>query len=210
MTLDLEQPVRRNANSSVVCVYARGPKITHYLGLDGCQLAALQSPNIEFDREYREGLPAEYTPLRFARTYSRDRMIPLSGSAFRVLTAILRGQPADVGAVSSLNFLEQEMAKAKATPEGGDAKFRKPDGPVAQVHAFLDKKLDAVKAGTVSRKELIDAMVEKGLSAGTVTTQCGVWAKTNGITFPRPAQAAEAKKAGAASKRAAKKAATAS
>ena len=83
--------------------------------------------------------------------------------------------------------------------------FRKPDGPVAQIHTFLDKKLDQIKAGKVSRKELIVALVTKSFSPGTVTTQCGVWAKNNGVTFTRPSQAAATKKAAAKAARAAKK-----
>ena len=82
--------------------------------------------------------------------------------------------------------------------------FRKPNGPVAQVHKFLDSKFDQIKRGTVSRKELLDKLVDKGISIGTATTQCYLWSVDNGISFARPAQAADAKKA--AKKKPAKKA----
>jgi hypothetical protein len=188
--------VRINFNGNVACMYARGPKITHYLGLDATCLCCLQMPNIEFDKEFDEVL--DYSQAEFAQRYTRDtaslKMIPISGTAVRVLTGILKGQ-SDEAVLLSLTHLENSMAE--------ETTFRKPDGPVAQIHSFLDKKLEQIKAGKVSRKELIDALVEKKFSAGTVTTQCGVWAKTNGVTFVRPSQAAEAKTV--ARKKAAKK-----
>lgn len=200
--------VRRNHNANVVCLYARGPKVSHYLGLDGVQLSVLQLPNDDFDREYDKQVQLnnplrDAQPIDFAQTYLKTepggaRMIPISRAAIRVLTAILRGQATDDAALSSqLTELENSMTAADtATPL-----FRKPDGPVAKVHAYLDARLEKIKAGTVSRKELIDAMVATGLSAGTVVTQCGVWAKTNDVKFVRPAKAEEEK---AAAKQAAK------
>lgn len=191
--------LRMNYNRNVVCAYARGPKITHYLGVDGGQLTTLRLDNREFDKEFYVNTLRD--PKDFAVAYTKNeaarKMIPLSGSAVRVLAAILRGQPTDEAVASSLNQMENIMAST-------DSGFRKPDGPVAKVHAFLDSKRDQIKAGTVSRKELIDAMEAKGLSVGTITTQCGVWAKNNGITFVRPAEATEKK--AAKRKRAAKKA----
>ena len=184
--------VRTNHNRYVVCIYNRGPKVTHYLGTDGCSLATLSMPNAEFDREFKHVLH-DKTPAQFAMAYTKNKearkMVPVTGSALRVLNGILRGQPEDSAAFSTSTQLESHMAEEAPT-------FRKSDGPVAQVHLFLDKKLEVIKAGKVSRKELVDELVEKrGYSAGTVTTQCGVWARTNGISFPRPAQAAETKKA---------------
>jgi hypothetical protein len=188
---DLASPVRANHNRNVVCVYSRGPRITHYLGLSGTELGAHQLHNDEFDREYFKELA--YTAGEFARRYTRDaaalKMIPLTTAAARVLTGILRGQPTEAATHSSTNLLEKQMTEAVA--------FRKPDGPVALVHAFLDKKLDAIRAGKVSRKEIIEQLVAKDFSAGTVTTQCGVWAKANGIQFSRPTEAAVAKKVAA-------------
>jgi hypothetical protein len=198
--------VWRNYHSQVVCVFYRSDSHTHYLAIDGCQLTTQKLSNDEFRREYDRPLP-DHTATDFARTWTRDssaiKMLPISGSALRVLKAILAGQSAgsaaDESTTSSLNHLESHMA---ATEETG---FRKPDGPVAKVHAFLDKHIDGVKAGTKSRKELIDALVEKGFSAGTVTTQAGVWARNNGVTFARPTAAAATKKEAKA--KAAKKAA---
>lgn len=193
--------IRMNHNRNVVCMFARGPKVTHYLGIDGCQLTALQMPNNDFEKEFP--LPLENkTPVDFAKAYvgePESRFVPLSGAATRVLLAILRGQAVNEDDLESANHLESTMSK------NGETGFRKPDGPVAQVHAFLDKKVDAIKAGTISRKELVDQLVEKGISQGTASTQCGVWARNNGVQFVRPTQAAEAKKEQAASKRAAKK-----
>ena len=192
--------VRRNHHSNVVCMYSRGPRVTHYLGLDGCELKCLQMHNDEFDREFDRVLqyvPAEYA-MRYTKNADARKMIPISGSASRVLAAILRGQTPNEAVSHSLNQLEQSMTDTEAT-------FRKPDGPVAQVHLFLDKKLEQIKAGKVSRKELLDTLIEKGYSKGTVTTQAGIWAKNNGVQFSRPAQAAVVKKAAAKSARAAKK-----
>jgi len=195
---DLEMQVRSNHHRNIVCMFARGPKITHYLGLEATQLCTLHMHNDEFDREFDKPMP--YTPVQFAQRYaSADavKMIPLSGAAVRVLTGILRGQPQEVVS-QTLNQLENHMSE--------EATFRKPDGPVAQIHLFLDKKLEAIKAGKVSRKELIEALVAKQYSLGTITTQCGVWAKNNGITFTRPAQAEATKKAAAKAARSRKKA----
>jgi hypothetical protein len=154
--------------------------------------------NEEFDQEFDRVMP--YTQTQFATRYVGSanalKMIPVSGAAKRVLAGIIRGQSQEA-VLTTVNQLENLMSEV--------ATFRKPDGPVAQVHAFLDKKLEQIKAGKVSRKELIDTLVAKELSLGTVTTQCGVWAKLNGITFSRPAQAAVAKKAAAKASRASKK-----
>lgn len=187
---DLDMQVRANHHRNIVCVFARGPVITHYLGLEATQLCTLKMRNEEFDREFDKVMP--HTPAQFAHRYAGSadavKMIPLSGAAVRVLTGILRGQPQEVVA-QTLNQLENHMSE--------EATFRKPDGPVAQIHMFLDKKLEAIKAGKVSRKELIETLVAKDYSLGTITTQCGVWAKNNGITFSRPAQAEATKKAAA-------------
>ena len=202
--------VRFDHNRHCVCVFNRGPKITHYLGTDdGPELRACQLPHDQFETVYgvvlkKPGTDELYTPMDFALNYMRDesarKMIPLSAVAIRVLMSIIKGQSTDGLAADTLNSMESIMAKT--TEEAG---FRKPEGPVAQVHKYLDSRLDAVKAGTVSRKELIEKLVEKGFANGTVVTQCGVWARNNGVTFPRPTQAAENKSAKRA--KAAKKAA---
>lgn len=188
--------VRTNHNRYCVCVFNRGPKITYYIGLEGVpMLAVFQRPNDEFDREYDKvpeksaGVP--FTALDYALVYtSSDKMIPLSPAAIRVLTAIMKGQSPDtVADTQILNSLENlEMATKE------DTGFRKPDGPVAQVHKYLDTKLEGIKGGTVSRKECIDKLKEKGITEGTAVTQCGVWARTNQVSFVRPTQAAETKK----------------
>jgi hypothetical protein len=216
--------VRSDRSRHVVCVFNRGPKITHYLGVEnGPALQVCSMPNDQFDREYHH-VPQRfdhsgsdpqpvgtYAPQAFAMSYMRDvtarAMIPVSPSAIRVLKAIIGGQSAEV-ADCDPHQLENIMAATKE--EGG---FRKPDGPVAQVHKYLDSRLDAIKAGTVSRKELIEKMEAKGLSRGTILTQTGVWARNNGITFSRPTEAdaikkekrAAAKKAPAAKKAKTKK-----
>lgn len=198
------QAVRMNHNRNVVCVFSRGHKVTHYLGIDGCQLAVMKMHTQDFEREFPLPLGGK-TPVDFANAYAgtpESRFVPLSGAASRVLLAILRGQAVNEDDLETANQLENTMSKNEETG------FRKPDGPVAQVHAFLDKKVEAIKAGTISRKELVDQLVEKGISQGTASTQCGVWARNSGVQFVRPTQAAEAKKEQAASKRAAKKKAT--
>lgn len=201
MTTDhiLVRPVRANYNSNVVCVYSRGPRVTHYLGLDGTELVTKQLSNDEFEREFDR--PLLYTPVDFAKRYIgsevAQRMIPISGRATRVLASILRGQPAEAVIPETLAHLEKHMSEQTG--------FRKPDGPVAQIHAFLDKKADAIKAGKISRKELIDQLEAKEFNRSTVVTQCGHWAKTNGVAFARPTQAAATKKEAAAKARAAKK-----
>lgn len=191
--------VRANHNRNVVCVFNRGPKVTYYLGLDrGPYLNVCELPNEEFERHYsvvpERSDYSKYSPLDFAIAYMRDesarKMVPLTPVAIRVLTAIIAGQPTEGLASETLNSMESIMASAKEESAG----FRKPDGPVAKIHKFLDGKLEAIKAGTVSRKELIEALVAKDYAQGTVVTQCGVWARTNGVAFARPAQAAETKK----------------
>ena len=200
ITTLLEVPyLCRNHNRNIVLVFKVGHSLTHYLGLDGCTLSVLQERSGEFEREYEpwDG----QTPVDFAQRYgyavNGRSMIALSGAAHRVIRAILSNQSmADVDYPQP----EQELVMPKE-----DSGFRKPEGAVAQVHGFLDKKIEAIKAGTVSRKELIDAMVAKELNQSTVVTQCGVWARNNGVNFARPAAAAETKKAVAAEARAAKK-----
>jgi hypothetical protein len=200
---DIVYPIRANYNSNIICIYSLGPKVTHFLGVQGGELACLHMTNAEFDREYYR-VKSTLSQFDFAKRYTRTlaamRMIPISGRAKVVLAAILRAQypnaPAD-GAAQPQPVENLIMATTTA-----QATFRKPDGPVAQVHVFLDKKLEQIKAGKVSRKELIEAMVAKGLSEATVTTQAGHWAKLNGVTFTRPAQAAVAKKAAAKASRA--------
>ena len=200
--------VRSNYNGNVVCTFSRGNRHTHYLGIDGGTLNVLQLLNDLFDRQfYRTPLKngEEYTALQFALAYTRSeaarKIVPISPSAHRVLTAIIRGQmpEGDDEASTTLEVLMAQAAKEEAVG------FRKPDGPVAQVHKFLDKRIDAIKAGTVSRRELLDKMVEQGIAEGTAVTQAGVWARNNSVNFVRPSQADENKKAkkGAAKKTAA-------
>jgi hypothetical protein len=190
--------VRSDHNRHMVCVFNRGPKITYFVGIDGPHLNVCKEENEKFERIYgvvlsktATGLP--YTPLDFAMAYMRDpaarTMIPIAPAAIRVLTAIIKGQQPEGTDEATLNHLEITMAAAKE-----ETGFRKPDGPVAQIHKYLDTRIEAVKKQTVSRKELIEKLTEKGFAEGTVVTQCGVWARTNGVTFARPAAAAETKK----------------
>lgn len=174
---------------NIVLVYKRGPVLTQYLGLDGCTLAALKCTNQEFDKEYDPW--DKNTVQDFASKYlgtNRSSMIGLTGAAYRILQSIITNS----SAVFDDEFLTNQAKEPKMTTE---ATFRKPDGAVAQIHAHLDKKLEAIKAGTVSRKELIEQLEAKGLNASTITTQCGVWGRNNGVTFARPTQAAETKAA---------------
>lgn len=199
--------VRANYNRNCVLVFNRGPKITYYLGVEnGPWLHTQQMENELFEKEYyhtpQKADYSTYSPMDFALVYMRDRiaqaMVPISPSAIRVLRAIIAGQPTDGIAESTLNsLLENSMAAAKE-----ETGFRKPDGPVAMVHKYLDSRLEGIKAGTVSRKECIDKLTEKGYANGTIVTQCGVWARTNGVSFARPAAAAETKKAVVAKKKA--------
>lgn len=202
--------VRSNFNRNVVCSFSRGNKVTHFLGVDGGQLTVLQEQNDRFDALYYH-VPLknneEYTALQFALAYTRTesarKMIPISPSASRVLTAIIRGQMPE-GDDESATTLEVLMAQAAKEDTG----FRKPEGNVAQVHKFLDQRIDSIKAGTISRKELVEKLVEKGIPEGTATTQAGVWARTNSIAFVRPSAAKEAKAASKSKKRASAKKAT--
>ena len=195
----METPsLHTTSGRNIVLAYKRGPVHTHYLGLYGCTLTALRVTNLEFDKEYS---PWERNTVKdFAFKYStssRSSLIGLTGTAHRVLRAIIHNSPSDMDDESPTNLKEPKMPNEET--------FRKPDGPVAQIHAFLDKKIDAIKAQTVSRKELVEQLEAKDFNKSTIITQCGVWARNNGIVFARPAQAAEEKKNAAASKRAAKK-----
>lgn len=197
--------VFRDHNSHCVCVYNRGPVLTHFLGIDGPQLNTQKLSHAEFAAQYDR--PLKTTAVDFARCYTKSEtaisMIPISGTAFRVLKAILAGQQVNADEEApDLTHLEKHMSNEEAG-------FRKPDGPVAKVHAFLDKQHERIKAGTVSRKDMIEKMVGSGLSQGTVVTQAGVWARNNGITFARPTAAAGAvKEARAKTAKKAKKAAS--
>lgn len=199
--------VFRDHNSHAVCVYSKGPQLTYFLGIDGAQLATMQLKHAEFADTYYRAL--DFTPLDFARkwTASKDaiEMVPISGAAYRVLKAILAGQAVDTDDTTlNLNRLENSMASKKATAAAAEGGFRKPDGPVAKIHAHFDKHVDKIKAGTSSRKEHIDALVDKGYALGTIVTQAGVWARQNGVAFARPAAAAGAVKQARASAKAAK------
>lgn len=176
-----------NTQRNIICAYARGHRFTHYLGLDGPTLTVQKMDNDEFDKEFEPW--EKHTTQDFAVSYvkSRSSMISLSEGAHKVLKAIITNSPIQPDDEVTQLLKENEMAKA----EGG---FRKPDGVVAQVHAYLDSKLEQIKKGTISRKELLEALEAKDINVATATTQCGVWARENGIVFARPTQAAEAKK----------------
>lgn len=192
--------VAKNGHANMVLVYSVGTSVTHYVGLDGCQLSVMREHTAQFEAEYQPA--TKYTPDHFARAYlnraPNSLRIPVSGAAFSVLRAILAGR-AD-GLLDPATQPEHIMTQAT------EGTRRNPEGPVASIHKFLDGKLDGIKAQTISRKELIDAMEAKGYNKSTIVTQCGVWARTNGVTFARPTQAAAVKKEAAAEKRAAKKA----
>lgn len=196
MSTSTPYSVRMNHNRNVVMMFAQGPKHTQFLGINGCQLDVCELPNHEFTREYRlypekEGRPL--LALDFANTWTKGdesiRMIPISPGACSVLRAILHGRttemPSDGFAVHNLFRLENHMAKKKEEVVVDEGGFRKPDGPVAQIHAYLDKSLDRIKAGNVTRGELLMELTEtkKQFAMGTVATQLGRWAQTNGIKF---------------------------
>lgn len=204
--------IRGDHNGHIVCIFGRGPKVTYYLGVEGgpC-LDTCQMPTDRFERAYSK-VPQRadfslYTGEEFARAYMKDEAarsaVPISSTAFRVMSAILKGQQAE-GNPDGADDINLENIMAAAKEEGG---FRKPEGNVAKVHKYLDSKLDGIKAGTVSRKQCVDALAAKEIPVATITTQAGIWARTNGVSFARPAQAEEAKKA--AKEKAAKKAARA-
>jgi hypothetical protein len=179
-----------NYNRNIVLVFKVGNSLTHYLGLDGCCLSVMKEKTVDFEKEYEPW--EKNTPLQFAERYAlvgyARTMIQLTGAAHRVLKAILTNQ-----GLSDVDYPQPQPSKEfiMAKEETG---FRKPDGAVAQVHGYLDKKLEQVKAGTVSRKELIEQLVAKGLNESTIVTQCGVWARDNGVQFARPTQADANKK----------------
>jgi hypothetical protein len=189
--------IARNAQRSIVLVYSVGRVLTHYLGLNGCAL----TPHRVRTDEFRDAFEvwSGTTPEHFARNYSgltgSRCMVAVHPVAVKVLAAILAAQVTDLE--TQLSELEQNMSSEKAP--------RSPNGPVSQIHAFLDKRMDIIKAQQVSRKELIAQLEAKGFNTSTIVTQCGVWARTNSVNFPRPTQAAAAKKEAAASRRAAKK-----
>ena len=203
MTTELnEMTIRSNRQRNIVCVFKRGPKQTYYVGIDGPQLAVCVADNEKFEREFFHipikkvaGVELEYTPVEFATSYMKTearKMMPIAPSALRVLTAIIRGsQPAVDSGEGADESPQMESIMTAAKDEG----FRKPDGPVAKVHKFLDSKFDKIRKGLMSRKECIDALVASGISEGTAVTQAGVWARNNGISFARPAAAAEKKAA---------------
>lgn len=180
-------------NQRVVLVFGTDNHNTHYLGLEGCQLTALRTPCAEFASTYSR---TQYTPKHFAESYigseKAHAMIPISGLACQVLRDILAGQAVSL----------ESLQPPQPTSEKHVSNSKKnADGPVAQIHAFLDKRLEAVKAGRTSRKDIIDQLVGKGLNQSTVVTQCGVWARNNNVLFGRPV--AKAQKPGKAEKAAA-------
>jgi hypothetical protein len=182
-----------DVNNRVVLAFAADDYFIYYLGIESCQLSVLLATRDTFNRNFR---PLDYTPERFAKTYTSTeqarRMIPISGAACQVLRAILAGQAVSLESVQPPQpILEKQVTQAK----------KNTDGPVAQIHAFLDKRLEAVKAGRTSRKDIIDQLVGKGLNQSTVVTQCGIWARDNGIQFGRsPAKSKKTAKAEKAEK----------
>lgn len=178
-----------NYNRNIVLVFKVGHSLTHYLGLNGCTLSVMKDRTDQFEREFAPW--EKNTPLEFAQRYARAdqarTMIGLTGAAHRVLRAILSNQSMS----DDVDYPQPQPQELDMSKE--DTGFRKPEGAVAQVHGFLDKKLDQIKAGKISRKELIEQLVAKGINQSTATTQCGVWGRLNGVSFPRPSQAAEAK-----------------
>ena len=209
--------IRTNHNRNVVCVFSRGPKITHFLGLEGGPyLKSCHLRNEAFEKEYGQ-IPKRqdyslYTPLDFANkwvgTPEARSMIPIAPVALRILRAIINGQQSNglvVGAQPTLESTFMPKVKNPKAPAAEKVKvvkapkvaavplapgeFRRPDGPVAKVHRYLDANVEAIKEGSVSRKAMVDAMVSDGLASGTVVTQCGVWARNNGVSFVRPTQA---------------------
>jgi len=209
MTTEMnEMTIRSNRQRNIVCVFKRGPKQTYYVGIDGPQLAVCVADNEKFEREFFHtplkkvaGVDLEYTPVEFATSYMKTearKMMPIAPSALRVLTAIIRGsQPATEGEADD-SASQQETIMTTSKDEG----FRKPEGPVAKVHKYLDSKFDKIRKGLMSRKECIDALVASGISEGTAVTQAGVWARNNGVSFARPAAAAEKKAAAKEAKKA--------
>lgn len=173
---------------NIVLVFKVGSSLTHYLGLNGCTLSVMKERTDVFEREYE--FWEKNTPMQFAERYAHaDKartMIALTGAAHRVLRAILSNQSLS----SDVDYPQPRQELIMPKEEAG---FRKPEGAVAQVHAFLDKKLEAIQASKVSRKELVEQLVAKGLNESTIITQCGVWARINGVSFARPSQAKEAK-----------------
>lgn len=218
--------IRTNHNRNVVCVFNRGPKITHFLGLEGGPyLKSCHLRNEAFEKEYGQVPKRQdyslYTPLDFANkwvgTPEARSMIPIAPVALRILRAIINGQQSSVLIAGSQltsegTFMSKaknpkapaaEKVKAVKVPKVPAAplasgEFRRPDGPVAKVHRYLDANIEAIKEGKVSRKAMIDAMVTDGLASGTVITQCGVWARNMGVSFTRPTQVAAAAAAAAA------------
>lgn len=177
-----------NSQRNIICAYNRGHKFTHYLGLDGPTLTVQKLENDAFDVEFEPW--EKHTAHDFAISYvkSRSSMISLSEGAHKVLKAIISNSSIQVDdEITQLLKENEHMAKE----DGG---FRKPDGVVAKVHAYLDGKLEQIKKGTISRKELLEALMAKDINVATATTQCGVWARLNGVVFARPTQAAENKK----------------
>jgi len=186
--------IRANRHRNMVCVFKRGPKLTHYVGISGPQLAVCTVDNDHFEREFSHipvkkvaGVDLEYTPVDFATSYMKAearKMLPIAPSALRVLTAILRGSQSatddEDGAGDSVpasSHMEQIMTAAK------DEGFRKPDGPVATIHKYLDSRFNDIRKGVVGRKELIETLIANGSKEGTAVTQTGVWARNNGISF---------------------------
>jgi len=178
----------------MVCVFKRGPKQTYYVGINGPQLAVCIVDNDNFEREFFHipvkkvaGVDLEYTPVDFATSYMKAearKMLPIAPSALRVLAAILRGSQSythdedssdDPAPTSSQ--VESIMAAAK------DEAFRKPDGPVATIHKWLDTKFNDIRTGALGRKEIIETLIANGSKEGTAVTQTGVWARNNGISF---------------------------
>lgn len=196
-----------NNSRNIALAFSRGPSFTHYVALNGCTLSTMKASNREFDEEFDTW--EKHSPQDFAKSYlttSRSSLIGLTGSAYRVLKAIINNSlitsegEDSLTSTSGVNMAKKDVAEEAVTG------FRKPEGAVAQVHGFLDKKLEQIKAGTVSRKELIEQLEAKGLNGSTVVTQCGVWARLNAVQFARPTQAAATKSETAKAKRAAKKA----
>lgn len=82
----------------------------------------------------------------------------------------------------------EKKAVAKKVEKVAKERVAKKDGPVAQIHAYLDGKIEQVKSGKLTRQDAAKALEERGISKGTIGVQLGKWATLNKVAFIKPAK----------------------
>jgi hypothetical protein len=93
-------------------------------------------------------------------------------------------------------FPQPTLGEAKMTEKAIVA--TKKIGPVFTIVTYLNKNVDRIKAGRLTRMEAINALSEKGVNSATAAGTLARWSRANGVSWSKRPAAAAAKKSSAA------------